>query len=329
MEQLATRCPHCQTQFRVTMAQLELREGKVRCGTCREVFNGIDTVFELGSEPDFALTPPSAPDLSDRMTLIDFGALRGMPTAPAPNMQDELDALSRAIADLQSKPWSEPPATPQSEFADDTDDTDKAIDLGLDLGTGTAAPPEPDASAAGTTAADAEAPGFVQQARRRQRSARVWAWLLWTGIPLLLLALAAQLTYHFRHDIAARSPETAPLLRAACAQLGCAIRLPMKIDQLSLANSRLDALGEGSGQFLLVAVLSNRGDSVLAWPSLDLQLKDAEGKVVVRRAFLPNQYAKPDELRTGMPMRTEREIRIPFELSGDAPENFELTLFYH
>ena len=46
MEQLATQCPHCGTQFRVTLAQLELRDGRVRCGSCREVFNGIDTVFE-------------------------------------------------------------------------------------------------------------------------------------------------------------------------------------------------------------------------------------------------------------------------------------------
>jgi predicted Zn finger-like uncharacterized protein len=46
MEQLATQCPHCGTQFRVTLAQLELRDGQVRCGSCREVFNGIDTVFE-------------------------------------------------------------------------------------------------------------------------------------------------------------------------------------------------------------------------------------------------------------------------------------------
>ncbi|WP_083253648.1 DUF3426 domain-containing protein [Pandoraea sp. ISTKB] len=37
---LATRCPHCHTVFRVVADQLKLRDGLVRCGHCREVFDG-------------------------------------------------------------------------------------------------------------------------------------------------------------------------------------------------------------------------------------------------------------------------------------------------
>ena len=37
---LATRCPHCQTTFRVASDQLKLRGGIVRCGTCQQVFDG-------------------------------------------------------------------------------------------------------------------------------------------------------------------------------------------------------------------------------------------------------------------------------------------------
>lgn len=306
------------------MAQLELREGKVRCGSCRAIFNGIEHIFDYGGDEDFALSPPAQQDLSDRMTLIDFGSLRGMPPATsAPSMQDELDALSRAIADLQSKPWAEPPASPRSEFADDDHEegeTDQAA------------------------SAIAPAPAFVQQARRKQRSRRAWKVLLWMGIPLLLLALAAQLTFHFRHDLASRFPDTAPYLRAACAELGCTIRLPRDIDKLSLVSSRLDALGSPAAgtdandndaidgpptRYTLVALLRNQGDTVQAWPSLDLQLKDAEGKVLLRRAFLPSQYAKAEEIAAGMPARSEREIRIPFELAGVPPAGFELTIFHH
>lgn len=318
MEQLATRCPHCQTSFRVTMAQLELREGKVRCGACREVFNGIDHLFDSAAEGDFTLTPSAPPDLSDRMTLIDFGSLRGTQAAPAePSMQDELDALSRAIADLQSKPWAEPPAT-RSEFAE-VDDED-----------------EPMQASAGN-----DEPGFVQQARRRKRNARLWKVLLWAGIPLMLLALFAQLTYHFRSEIAARSPQADRGLRAACAQLGCTIRLPMQLDQLSLASSRLEqaaatapadpaaVTAEVPQQLTLVALLRNRGDTVQAWPSLDLRLKNAEGTTVVRKTLLPTQYLKPDDIPRGMPAHSEREIRIAFDLAGEPPTDFDLALFYH
>jgi predicted Zn finger-like uncharacterized protein len=36
---ILTRCPGCSTVFRVTAAQLALREGQVRCGHCRAVFD--------------------------------------------------------------------------------------------------------------------------------------------------------------------------------------------------------------------------------------------------------------------------------------------------
>ncbi len=39
---LATRCPHCNTLFKVTSGQLQTHEGKVRCGQCKTVFSGIE-----------------------------------------------------------------------------------------------------------------------------------------------------------------------------------------------------------------------------------------------------------------------------------------------
>ncbi|MCP1575736.1 putative Zn finger-like uncharacterized protein [Herbaspirillum rubrisubalbicans] len=43
---LATQCPHCLTIFRVASDQLKLRGGLVRCGSCREVFNGNEFLVE-------------------------------------------------------------------------------------------------------------------------------------------------------------------------------------------------------------------------------------------------------------------------------------------
>lgn len=57
---LATRCPNCNTLFKVTSGQLQLHEGMVRCGQCQNVFSGIDHLtsadtqawqkLELGTE---------------------------------------------------------------------------------------------------------------------------------------------------------------------------------------------------------------------------------------------------------------------------------------
>ncbi|NMT62361.1 DUF3426 domain-containing protein [Marinobacter orientalis] len=39
---LQTRCPKCETRFRVTDAQLSVAGGKVRCGNCKAVFNAVE-----------------------------------------------------------------------------------------------------------------------------------------------------------------------------------------------------------------------------------------------------------------------------------------------
>lgn len=54
---LATQCPHCQTTFRVAHDQLKLRAGLVRCGACKQIFNGIEHLVR----PDQLTTPPAAP----------------------------------------------------------------------------------------------------------------------------------------------------------------------------------------------------------------------------------------------------------------------------
>ena len=42
MDFYVTRCPECQTAFRMTPAQLTAAQGKVRCGACLTVFNATD-----------------------------------------------------------------------------------------------------------------------------------------------------------------------------------------------------------------------------------------------------------------------------------------------
>lgn len=48
---LVTRCPTCATAFRVLPGQLSARAGRVRCGKCGAVFDGIAALVEEGSEP--------------------------------------------------------------------------------------------------------------------------------------------------------------------------------------------------------------------------------------------------------------------------------------
>src|SRR5688572_9809106 len=48
---LVTRCPVCATAFRVQRTQLGARSGKVRCGKCGQIFDGVASLVEEGAEP--------------------------------------------------------------------------------------------------------------------------------------------------------------------------------------------------------------------------------------------------------------------------------------
>jgi predicted Zn finger-like uncharacterized protein len=54
---LATRCPHCDTTFRVASDQLKLRGGIVRCGSCHEIFDGNASLVDLDKAPTEAPAP--------------------------------------------------------------------------------------------------------------------------------------------------------------------------------------------------------------------------------------------------------------------------------
>ncbi|KAB8048384.1 DUF3426 domain-containing protein [Janthinobacterium rivuli] len=57
---LATKCPHCNTIFRVAADQLKLRGGIVRCGTCREVFDGNAALVDPAAASPFLTSAPGA-----------------------------------------------------------------------------------------------------------------------------------------------------------------------------------------------------------------------------------------------------------------------------
>jgi predicted Zn finger-like uncharacterized protein len=44
---MVTRCPACETLFRVTPQQLQAHRGQVRCGRCMTVFDGFKALATL------------------------------------------------------------------------------------------------------------------------------------------------------------------------------------------------------------------------------------------------------------------------------------------
>ena len=58
---LTTRCTNCGTAFRVQPAQLSARGGKVRCGKCTHVFDGVAALVAEGQQEEQAAHADSEP----------------------------------------------------------------------------------------------------------------------------------------------------------------------------------------------------------------------------------------------------------------------------
>ena len=61
---LITRCPQCETTFRVIPDQLKLAQGWVRCGRCTRVFEADQHLFELPVAPLPEPAPPDVPSVA-------------------------------------------------------------------------------------------------------------------------------------------------------------------------------------------------------------------------------------------------------------------------
>ncbi|TBU97153.1 DUF3426 domain-containing protein [Phytopseudomonas dryadis] len=87
-ESFVTQCPKCRTSFRVSLAQLGIAQGAVRCGACLQVFNAARQLREQGHHvPDVrpAVAPPAA-----RVEAPPAAAAPTPPAAkPAPRIDDD------------------------------------------------------------------------------------------------------------------------------------------------------------------------------------------------------------------------------------------------
>jgi hypothetical protein len=136
---------------------------------------------------------------------------------------------------------------------------------------------------------DDELPDFdlaTDQAATRPPS----PWLA-LGSVFLALTLAAQLTHHFRQDIA-RHPQAGPALRRLYELSGQPLSPNWDLDAFEI-NQWGPTQDVAPGSALVVrAGLTNRADHAQPYPLLRLEFEDRFGAAVARRDFTPGEYLK-------------------------------------
>jgi predicted Zn finger-like uncharacterized protein len=247
-----TRCPGCATAFRVSSAQLDARDGQVRCGRCARVFDA-------------------------RTFLLDNG--------PTPAEKEFAAAVEKEmVAQVPAAPIRPKPAPKPSPA--------RALEFG----------PRP-----------------------RKRVSKAWWWA--SGAALIVGLL--QLSFYYRSELLLSFPSAKPLVASVCAQLGCRIPLPRRIELVTIESSDLQADGTNPSVMVLSATIRNRAAFAQAWPALELTLTNEQDLALARRVLGPADYV-PSGTSTepGFLPNTEVGVKLYFETAQLKPTGYRVYLFY-
>jgi predicted Zn finger-like uncharacterized protein len=332
---LATRCKACGTAFRVVQDQLRVSEGWVRCGRCDEVFNAIEGLFdtERASVPEWEPTVPidlmdsapgplAAPELAANdervpdphvVERIDE-QLHGHRRADMADV-DNRDRHEFEDAQLDPDMWSDYELQPVDAALDPADATDAMV------------APEFTPSLPAVVHDDDEviAPEFVRSAERAARWQRPLVRAGLSLVALLLLGgLALQLAHQQRDYVAARWPDSVPLLAQWCQQVECRIGPLHRIEDIAVESSALTRLTSPDA-FRLTVALRNRGELAVALPSVELSLNDAAGLLIARRALAPGDFRAT---RVSLAAGADTELALLLAANDPRVSGYTIEIFY-
>lgn len=298
---MKTRCPDCQTVFRVTPEQLKARAGKVRCGECHSVFNALDSLIDAAPAPNAghsaaAFQPSNLPGDADLFA------------APLPE-----ELVLPEMDDARKEP-----AAADEEVLDEFSAHELGKATGLILPRETTEIPGYNKWAEGVMTQPFSMP--VEKPSR-------WPFVL--ASLLLVLALAGQLVFHFRSELAIALPLFRPALEKLSTALGSELQLPRHVELISIEMSDLQTDPARGNLLVLNATLRNRAGYAQAYPSLELSLTDTQDAAIVRRVFGPGEYLpKNTAAAPAFAANSDQAVRLWLEAKDVGAAGYRLYVFY-
>jgi predicted Zn finger-like uncharacterized protein len=305
-----TRCPHCETRFKIGVTQLEAHQGMVRCGKCMQVFDARPDFIPDHPSPQLELVMSEAAYVtSEAEVALDVAGSEQQAETEFESSAEALITTSEAIT-----------VAPEQENALDFVTPRPPIHLA-----------QTDASVApldndDTLDESVRGEGSTEQVPVVARS-RKWLWA--TTATVLTVILLGQVAYMFRADIAARQPSLKSSLQQYCALLDCKVELPTSNELMSIESSSLEADPTDSRHISLNALLRNRANYPLAYPELELTLNDKQDSPLARRIFKPADYLPTSEHeQAGLQANHELVLKLLLDTTELNPNGYRLAVFY-
>ena len=308
---MVTQCPHCTTAFNVTPDQLFARDGRVRCGHCTRVFDGLVNLTSLealqaGVPPPLAEAndvaqqaaaqaqiTPACPPATHGFSPINWPMLPDVPMVPVPPLPLEVAAHAAQAA------FTAPIEAPMQSTAS------------------LVTPPV----TSGQSNNPAAAPPALASPRRT-----AWPW----AIAALLAAwvLCGQVLHAFRSEIAAHFPGVKPALVQLCGWAHCTISPLQRPAVLNIQASDLLILDKAKPHLVqLIVTLQNQSALDVGYPAIDLVLNDRFDHAIARRVFVPADYLRgAGAQKTVIAASVTTTLRIDLDVSELSAGGFGLRL---
>ncbi|MHB8951134.1 MAG: zinc-ribbon and DUF3426 domain-containing protein [Rhodoferax sp.] len=323
---LITRCPSCETLFKVVPDQLRVSEGWVRCGQCKDIFDAALHLLPATPAPQWPLAPE--PELPDDLSGLDAAQ---SPVLGGTQVDEVLTEPMVSVLELEELDQSKLPAE-ALDVSLLAAATVAASELAADDGAGaeveaeveTESEPEPEPEAE----TEAVEPSFLQKTEKSTvwRKPLMRATLALLSLALLL-GLVGQMVLHERDRIVALEPGLRPLLLAACGPLNCVLSPLRHIESIVIDSSSFARL-QGDA-YRLNFTVKNTADTPLALPAIELTLTDLGDRPVVRRVLLPAELGvKSDTLAAGAEWPISLPLAVKAVVTPDQIAGYRLLTFY-
>lgn len=310
---LLTRCTHCHTVFRITAEQLQAHGGKVRCGRCLQIFDGM-----VALAPDAPEVP--TPEIPQPV------AAEPVVAAAAANPTPESLPSSTALSETSGDPAGPEPETVSLDMTPGANADAEPSRDGLPEAPVENDEPNPAIELEAERLATAAENPFIHEPEMAEPAPRR-PWLAAAGI-MLAVALAGQAVFFYRGELAARHPLARQWLNAACARTGCTVPLPRVIKAVLIEASDLQLVDPARpDRIQLTATLRNHAGYDVAYPALDLVLTNATDHTLARRIFLPVDYlGKNRDPHAGLAANAELTVRLTLDTGNLGAAGFRLAL---
>jgi predicted Zn finger-like uncharacterized protein len=309
---LFTRCPDCDTTFRVTDEALKKANGQVRCGRCASVFNAYAELQEVD-------TPAPASD-----SAAEHQPPRATPIAPLPRSKTVGDPIAETIGTASA---AEIVAEAERATAADENASTGEVQAQPELAAGDAISAEQvdgvlAASHTSLQVGDRSRWTILDTSTEPSHRSRWWG----TAVGIALLTLGLQGVHHFRATLAGQ-PVLGPWVQRAYATLGIEVTPHWDVRQYEILDWVATAEPNTGrlGSLKITARIKNNGPQAQPYPALHLRLKDRWEEAVGNRVFRPDEYLPRDTPR-GRLMAAGETTRAEIEVVDPGPDAYGFEL---